>query len=65
MGLRTMLERLKLRFVPDPIIATRRFNETFLLLKEVGEDDQALPNFVQKKLRWARSMGILDESNLN
>ena len=46
MGLRTMLERLKLRFIPDPMTATRRFNEIFLLLKEVGEDNQALPNFV-------------------
>jgi hypothetical protein len=61
MGLRTMLNFLKLRFNPDSM-ATRRFNGTFLASKDVDEDDQAMSKFVQKKLRWARSMGIIDGS---
>jgi hypothetical protein len=60
-----MLNRLKERFTPDALTATRRFNEASLELKDIALDDQALIRFVQRKIRCARAMLILNTANTN
>lgn len=64
-GLLAMLDALIFRFNPDAATATRDFNESSLSLRDIAEDDHAMNIFVQKKLRWARAMGILDIANAN
>ena len=64
-GLPAMLEALEERFAPDALTATSRFNNCFLTLKEVAQSDQALTQYIQRKMRWARSMGIFARDNAN
>ncbi|KAL2192374.1 hypothetical protein P885DRAFT_82242 [Corynascus similis CBS 632.67] len=64
-GLQHILRQLERRFRPDAMTATRLFNESFLTLKDIAIDEQALSNYFLKKLRWARAMGILAEGNTN
>ena len=52
-----MLRALSRRFVPDKVTATRRYKKSQLTLKAVAADEQALPRFIGKKMRWARVMG--------
>ncbi|KAL2137469.1 hypothetical protein VTI28DRAFT_9556 [Corynascus sepedonium] len=56
-GLHAMLRALSRRFVPDKVTATRRYKKSQLTLKAVAADEQALPRFIGKKMRWARVMG--------
>ncbi|KAL2195521.1 hypothetical protein P885DRAFT_78963 [Corynascus similis CBS 632.67] len=64
-GLQHILRQLERRFRPDAMTATRLFNESFLTLKDIAIDEQALSNYFLKKLHWARAMGILAEGNTN
>ncbi|KAK4148603.1 hypothetical protein C8A00DRAFT_19593, partial [Chaetomidium leptoderma] len=64
-GLESMLHALTNRFTPDAATATQSFNDAFLSLKEVAKDDSAISVFVQRKLRYARAMGILADDNTN
>ncbi len=50
-GLEAMLDALEQRFAPDSLTATRRFNDCFLRLKDVAYNEQALAQYIQKKLR--------------
>ncbi|KAJ4294874.1 hypothetical protein N0V88_005113 [Collariella sp. IMI 366227] len=50
-SLMPVLDALITRFQPDALTATRQFSESYLSLKDVARDDQALMRFVQKKLR--------------
>ncbi|KAL2195021.1 hypothetical protein P885DRAFT_62710 [Corynascus similis CBS 632.67] len=49
-----MLRALSHRFVPNKVTATRRYKKPQLTLKAVAADEQALPRFIGKKMRWAR-----------
>ncbi len=45
-----MLDALEQRFAPDSLTATKRFNDCFLCLKDVAHNEQALAQYIQKKL---------------
>ena len=64
-GIFALLDKLTVRFGPDAAKATKSFYDCKLYLRDVAADEQALQNFVQKKLRWARVMKMLgtDQSN--
>ena len=64
-GLQTVLYALYKRFDIDRNIATRLFLEARLYLKDIAVNDIALTQYIQKILRFARSMGILNVDNGN
>jgi hypothetical protein len=64
-GLEAVTAALRIRFAPDAATATNKFTEAKLTLKDIAEDDTALLQFIQRKLRYAHAMGILDNNNNN
>ncbi|KAK4236653.1 hypothetical protein C8A03DRAFT_35444, partial [Achaetomium macrosporum] len=64
-GLNAVLDALTTRFAMSFPEAQRKFNKGRLLLKHLAEDDAALVNFVQRKLRYSRAMGVLNANNSN
>ncbi|EAQ84379.1 hypothetical protein CHGG_08393 [Chaetomium globosum CBS 148.51] len=64
-GLLAILDELIVRFGPDAANATKSFYDCKLYLRDVAADEQALQQFVQKKLRWARSMRMLGPDHSN
>ncbi|EAQ86812.1 hypothetical protein CHGG_08065 [Chaetomium globosum CBS 148.51] len=64
-GLLAILDELIVRFGPDAANATKSFYDCKLYLRDVAADEQALQQFVQKKLRWARSIRMLGPDHSN
>ena len=64
-GLQTVLHALCERFDTDRNTATRLFSEARLHLKDIAVNNTALTQYIQKILRFARSMGILNVDNGN
>jgi hypothetical protein len=64
-GLTALLDELTDRFGPDAATATNSFYQCKLRLRQVAENEQALLQFVQKKLRWARAMRMLGSDHTN
>ena len=64
-GLQAVLHALCERFDTDRNTATRLFSEARLHLKDIAVNDTALTQYIQKMLRFARSMGILNVDNGN
>ncbi|KAI1419301.1 hypothetical protein F5Y12DRAFT_778731 [Xylaria sp. FL1777] len=64
-GLTKILDQLQERFALDAGIATQRFEQTTLTLKDIKKNQHELPQFIQRKLRYARAMGILTSDNTN
>ncbi|KAK9769282.1 putative Reverse transcriptase [Seiridium cardinale] len=65
-GLReAVIPRIVTRFKMDPAIATERFAFGIVILKDIAKDESTLVLFIQRRLRYARAFGTLDESNRN
>ncbi|ORY55826.1 uncharacterized protein BCR38DRAFT_121126 [Pseudomassariella vexata] len=64
-SLNEMCSALLHRFRPDAAMATKRFNDSGLSLRDLIDNDNALSDYIAKKMRWARAMGIVSEKNGN
>ncbi|RWA03570.1 hypothetical protein EKO27_g11536 [Xylaria grammica] len=64
-GLHKVMEELQKRFALDSGIATQRFEQATLTLGDIQRNQHELPQFIQRKLRYARAMGILTADNVN
>ncbi|KAI1733407.1 hypothetical protein F4680DRAFT_441847 [Xylaria scruposa] len=64
-GLKPLLTKMKERFILDSSIATKRYEEDELTIHDIYRNEHALPQYVQKKLRYARVMGLMGENNIN
>jgi hypothetical protein len=52
-GLREMLSMLEKRFELNSAKATQRWQDANLTLKDIHRNEEALPNYIHKKLRYA------------
>ena len=64
-GLKYILQELYTRFDTDIDIATYRFNNGIVTLKDIIKDDIALSQYIQKMLRYTRSTSLLNNNNSN
>lgn len=64
-GVYTLLDALKERFTSDAATATKRVTEGRLRLIELAGDKNLLRQYVHTKLRYARTMVILNADNRN
>lgn len=64
-GLQAILNVLLARFQPDRLTATRYFKDTTLHLRDLAANEQALSQYIQKKMRWARCIGLAGQTNGN
>lgn len=64
-GIDKVLAVMEDRFGVDPAIATAKFTDLHIKLKDIARDGNSLAQFVTKKLRYARQMGILQDNNCN
>ena len=64
-GLQVVLTALYKRFDIDRNIATRLFSEARLYLKDIAVNNITLIQYIQKMLRFARLIGILNVDNSN
>ncbi|KAI2625316.1 hypothetical protein GGS26DRAFT_197085 [Hypomontagnella submonticulosa] len=64
-GLSTILATLTRRFALEPLTATAKFNSSTLTLQEIAIHESRLVQFIQRKLRYARAMGMLADNNTN
>ena len=64
-GLNSIMEKLQTRFLPDAAQASDKFTMAKLSLRDIAQDESALVLFIQKKLRYARAMGLLAPSSIN
>lgn len=64
-GLEAVMGALRTRFAHDAATATNKFTESKLTLKDIAESDTALLQFIQRKLRYAHAIGILNNKNTN
>ena len=64
-GLEYILQELRIRFDTNAGIATRRFNNGIVTLKDIVKDNIALLQYIQKMLRYARSTSLLNNNNSN
>jgi hypothetical protein len=53
------------RFGADPAEATAKYTSLTLRLKDLASSEYALSQYVTKKLRYARQIGILPDDNQN
>ena len=59
------MEKLQTRFLPDAAQASDKFTSAKLSLRDIAQDESALVLFIQKKLRYAKAMGLLAPSSVN
>lgn len=64
-GLALLMTKLESRFMLRPGKAAMKFHEGRLTLRDIAADSNALPMFVQRKLRYARAQQSLDRDNNN
>ena len=64
-GLEYILQELYIYFDTNAGIATRRFNNRIVTLKDIVKDNIALLQYIQKMLRYACSTSLLNNNNSN
>ncbi|KAI1661796.1 hypothetical protein F4813DRAFT_398332 [Daldinia decipiens] len=62
-GLTKMLAALKSRFSYDLVITLDEYTDRRLSLEQIVEDENRLIQFFQTRLRYAKSLGFLDQDN--
>jgi hypothetical protein len=64
-GIESMLSKLRKRFQMDQQEASIKFTNGKPSLYDIGKDPTLITLFFQKKMRYAKVLGLLDESNKN
>jgi hypothetical protein len=64
-GLGDIFNVMRERFKADPAIATSKFTTGSLTLRDLARNENAMNQYVLRKLRYARGMGILNIRNEN
>ena len=64
-GLEYILQELRTCFDSDMGMATCRFNDNIVTLKDIVKDNIALSQYIQKMLYYTYSVGLLNNNNSN
>lgn len=64
-GLAAVLSALQERFRLNPATAIAKFNNSTLALPDIAADEEILPQYVRRMLRYARATSILGDGNVN
>lgn len=53
-----ILGQLERRFSPDIGVASRKFNQSYLTIRDIAKDETSLDKFFSTKLRYIRAIRI-------